>query len=82
MTTNAGLMIEALIAALKGGHLAGAYLDVTATEPLPAGSPLWDLPNVLITPHNSGAAAGNTAAIPEKPSDRHWRPGSLDFSVR
>ena len=36
------------------GHLGGAILDVTEEEPLPADSPLWDLPNLLITPHVSG----------------------------
>ena len=50
---------EALIAALRSGHLAGAYLDVFATEPLPADSPLWDLPNVMLTPHDSAASRGN-----------------------
>lgn len=45
---------EALIAALRAGRLAGAGLDVTDPEPLPADSPLWDMENVLITAHTSG----------------------------
>jgi phosphoglycerate dehydrogenase-like enzyme len=45
---------EALIETLKGGKIAGAGLDVFATEPLPAESPLWDLPSVFITPHIGG----------------------------
>lgn len=49
----------ALVSALASRHLAGAYLDVFEREPLPADSPLWDMPNVLISPHNSAAAAGN-----------------------
>jgi phosphoglycerate dehydrogenase-like enzyme len=45
----------ALISALESGHLAGAGLDVTDPEPLPASSPLWAMENVLITAHTSGA---------------------------
>lgn len=47
---------ESLIAALRSGHVAGAALDVFATEPLPADSPLWDMDNVIITPHSSAAS--------------------------
>lgn len=44
---------EDLLMALKEGHLAGAGLDVFSEEPLPEASPLWEQPNVLITPHSS-----------------------------
>ncbi|HEX7051453.1 MAG TPA: D-2-hydroxyacid dehydrogenase [Longimicrobiales bacterium] len=51
-----GLVVEdALVAALRAGRLRGAALDVFAIEPLPASSPLWRLPNVLVTPHVSAA---------------------------
>lgn len=46
-----------LIAALASGHLRGAGLDVTATEPLPTDSPLYDMPQVLITPHVGAQSA-------------------------
>lgn len=45
---------SALIPALKEGRISGAALDVYPEEPLPANSPLWKLPNVLLSPHISG----------------------------
>jgi D-3-phosphoglycerate dehydrogenase len=48
---------EDLVAALESGHLAGAVMDVTEPEPLPPTSRLWDMPNVIITPHVGGQAA-------------------------
>ena len=44
----------ALIAALREGRIAGAGLDVVATEPMPADNPLWDMPNVIVSPHVAG----------------------------
>ncbi|WP_251151683.1 NAD(P)-dependent oxidoreductase [Cellulosimicrobium sp. Marseille-Q4280] len=44
----------ALVAALRAGTLGGAALDVTETEPLPVGSPLWDAPRLILTPHVAG----------------------------
>ncbi len=54
----------ALVEALRSGKFAGAALDVTQREPLPADSPLWELENVLITPH--------TAGVTEKLWERHY----------
>jgi D-2-hydroxyacid dehydrogenase (NADP+) len=47
----------ALVQALESGHLAHAFLDVFAREPLPADSPLWDAPNLALTPHASAINA-------------------------
>ena len=44
---------DALVDALRSGRVAGAGLDVTAVEPLPDDSPLWDMENVVISPHAS-----------------------------
>ncbi len=54
-TARGGLVDEsALLQALLAGRLAGAALDVTATEPLPPESPLWDAPSLVLTPHAAG----------------------------
>jgi phosphoglycerate dehydrogenase-like enzyme len=45
---------DALVAACRGNFVGGAVLDVTDPEPLPGDHPLWDLGNVMITPHNAG----------------------------
>jgi phosphoglycerate dehydrogenase-like enzyme len=47
------VMTDDLVAALRDGTLGSAGLDVTDPEPLPAGHPLWDLPNVIVTPHTA-----------------------------
>jgi phosphoglycerate dehydrogenase-like enzyme len=52
-----------VIAALQSGHLAGAYLDVFEREPLGPASPLWDMPNVLISPHTASHSLGQNEAI-------------------
>jgi len=52
-----------VIAALQSGHFAGAYLDVFEREPLDPASPLWDMPNVLISPHTASHSQGQNEAI-------------------
>jgi phosphoglycerate dehydrogenase-like enzyme len=66
----------ALIAALNEGRLAGAGLDCTVEEPLPPASPLWGLPNVLITPHTAGETRryeDNVIDLLLENLDRLWR---------
>ena len=54
------VVTDDLVAALRDGRLGSAGLDVTDPEPLPEGHPLWDLPNVIVTPHT-----GNTREMAE-----------------
>ena len=66
----------ALIAALGAGRIASAGLDVTVVEPLDDASPLWSMPNVLITPHTAGetqAYESNVVDILMENLDRMWR---------
>jgi phosphoglycerate dehydrogenase-like enzyme len=58
----------ALVSALRERRIAGAALDVTEEEPLPAASPLWEMPNVILTPHISGLAP------------RHWERAMDQFT--
>lgn len=56
---------EALIDHLAAGRLAGAALDVFGQEPLPARSPLWDMPGVMISPHTAGETTSEREALVE-----------------
>jgi phosphoglycerate dehydrogenase-like enzyme len=65
--SRGGVVVESdLLAALESGRLAGAFIDVFTQEPLPPGSPFWDLPNVIVSPHSAAASdglAGRVAAV-------------------
>jgi len=78
---------DALLQALRSGHLGGAALDVTEPEPVPKDHPLWDLENLIITPHVAGQfflpetvnriiriAADNLRAFPDEGAMRNITP--------
>jgi D-2-hydroxyacid dehydrogenase (NADP+) len=67
LNVGRGALVDevALASALEGGRLAGAGLDVFEEEPLPGASPLWTLPNVIVTPHSAGTNPGNTRRATE-----------------
>ena len=67
---------DALVEALRAGAIAGAALDVTDPEPLPDGHPLWELPNVLITPHVANPAEAEKRAYAERVRENVRRLGA------
>jgi len=77
-------IVEAdLIDALRSGGIAGAALDVFEIEPLPAGSPLWSMPNVLVSPHMSGDYVGFEVDMMKVFTDNleRWRRGEPLLNV-
>jgi D-2-hydroxyacid dehydrogenase (NADP+) len=67
---------EALVSALASGHLAGAGLDCFVEEPLPPASPLWDMAQVIVTPHTAGETRRYEANVVDLLLDnleRLWR---------
>jgi D-2-hydroxyacid dehydrogenase (NADP+) len=75
---------DALVEALKSGHLGGAALDVFPQEPLPAEHALWKTPNVILTPHTSGFRQGHWDEVIElfaENIERYQRGEPLKFRV-
>jgi phosphoglycerate dehydrogenase-like enzyme len=68
---------DALLASLQSGRLGGAFLDVFEHEPLPTASPLWTLPQVIVTPHSAGQSASHAARVAAMFATnlRHWLRG-------
>jgi phosphoglycerate dehydrogenase-like enzyme len=69
----------ALVAALQSGQLGGAFLDVFAHEPLPKDSPLWAMPQVMVTPHAAGHSDGNETRVAQMFLDNlsRWVKGQI-----
>lgn len=85
VVSRGGIIDEpALIQMLKEGKIAGAALDVAATEPLPEDDPLWDAPNLFITPHCSPTSAqthGNVIRIIKENLRRYLKGEPLQNTV-
>lgn len=77
------VVADDLADALRGQRLAGAALDVFAEEPLPEGSPLWDVPELLVFPHMSGDTVGWREELAEQFCDNfdRWYAGRPLFNV-
>lgn len=77
------VVTDALVAALKNRQIAGAGLDVTDPEPLPPGHPLWQAPNVIITPHvaNDSDLGFETQLLVTKENLRRYIAGEKMLSV-
>jgi phosphoglycerate dehydrogenase-like enzyme len=77
-----GVMVDedALVDVLRNGHLGFAALDVFRTEPLPPDSPLWDLPNVLVSPHSGSTADSENTRLTERfiANLGHYLDGDID----
>jgi phosphoglycerate dehydrogenase-like enzyme len=72
----------ALIAALEAGAIAAAGLDCTVVEPLPADSKLWEMPQVVITPHTGGETARYEDNIVDLLMDNLGRLGRAETALR
>lgn len=72
---------RALLDALQTGQIAGAALDTFNQEPLPADSPYWQLDNVFVTPHMSGATYARSAAQPIADNIRRIENGEQPFPI-
>jgi phosphoglycerate dehydrogenase-like enzyme len=67
---------DALVNALRNDAIAGAALDVTDPEPLPAGHPLWDIDTCLVTPHNAGGSVAVMRLLADRVRDNVARYGA------